>query len=152
MARISISTIIGRPPAEVWEELRHIDRHVDWMADAAEIRFTSDQREGLGTRFECDTKVGPLRTTDVMLITAWEPEAAMGVRHEGMVTGEGRFTLSPIGADRTEVRWQEELRYPLWLGGRLGERVSRPLLRAIWRGNLKRLRRRIEQPGGPTTP
>ena len=145
MAKISISTIVNRTPAEVWDDMRHIASHVEWMADAEEIRFTSDQREGVGTRFECDTRVGPLRTTDIMEITAWEPERVMGVRHDGLVTGKGAFTLSPVGTDRTEVRWQEDLRFPLWLGSRLGEQAGRPVLRAVWRHNLKRLRRRLEE-------
>jgi hypothetical protein len=148
MSRISISTIINRSPSEVWDDVRHIDSHVNWMADAYEIRFASDQQEGVGTRFECETRVGPLRTTDVMEITAWEPERRMGVRHSGVVTGEGAFTLVARSADQTEFRWEEDLRFPWWLAGRLGELVGRPVLTAIWRRNLERLRRRLD-PASP---
>ena len=69
MARIQISQVIDRTPSEVWNEMRHIERHVNWMHDAVEIRFTSDSREGIGTSFICLTKVGPFKTQDVMTIT-----------------------------------------------------------------------------------
>ena len=74
---VVVSTIIERSPTEVWEDVRHIATHVDWMQDAAEIRFLTDDREGPGTRFECDTKIGPFSLTDVMEITSWEDERRM---------------------------------------------------------------------------
>jgi uncharacterized protein YndB with AHSA1/START domain len=143
MPQISISTIIDRPPDVVWDDVRHIASHVEWMADAYEIRFRGDQREGVGTSFECETRVGPLRTTDVMEITAWDPGRLIGVRHRGLVTGEGAFTLTAVPGGRTEFRWQELLHFPWWLGGPLGERLGAPVLRAVWRRNLKRLKRRF---------
>ena len=92
-------------PVEVWAHLRDIADHVTWMADAETIRLTSAQTEGQGTTFECDTKVGPLRLTDVMEITEWEPERRMGVRHTGVVTGTGRFTLAPSARGGTILSW-----------------------------------------------
>ena len=53
-----------------------------------------------------------------MEITEWEPERAMGVRHDGLVTGTGRFTLEPLDdGRRTRFTWEEELTFPWWLGG-----------------------------------
>ena len=146
MSRIVVSIEIKRPRAEVWADVRDIASHVHWMADAAEIRFVSDQTEGVGTIFECDTRVGPLSTTDVMEITAWEEGRVMGVRHRGLVTGEGAFTLLEHGADLTEFRWEEELSFPWWLGGRIVATAASPILRAIWKRNLTKLRQRLEQP------
>jgi len=144
VALVVVSIEIDRTPEEIWADLRDIASHVHWMADAAEIRFTSERREGVGTVFECDTRVGPLRTTDVMEITSWEPAQRMGVRHKGVVTGEGEFLITSIGERRSEFRWEEDLVLPWWLGGRIGETVGRPVLAAIWRRNLTRLRERLE--------
>ncbi|MEM9562005.1 MAG: SRPBCC family protein [Actinomycetota bacterium] len=142
---MTVSTDIERSPAEVWADVRNIDTHVDWMADAVEIRFVSESREGTGTQFECDTKVGPIKLTDVMTITSWVDEQEMGVRHVGVVTGEGVFTLTPLaGGTGTRFTWHEALSFPLWLGGPIGERVAKPILGAIWRRNLTRLKRRLE--------
>lgn len=144
MSTIETSVEVAAPPAAVWAELADIGSHVDWMADAEAIRFTSASRQGEGTRFDCDTKVGPFRLVDRMEITAWEPERAMGVRHVGLVTGTGRFVLTAAGPSRTVVTWSESLTFPWWMGGPAGAWSSRPVLGHIWRGNLRRLRDRIE--------
>ncbi len=135
---------INRSPTEVWADVRDISSHVDWMADAAAIRFLTDQREGTGTRFECDTKVGPLALTDVMEITSWEDERRMGVRHVGFVEGTGEFLLRDLGDGRTEFRWEEDLIFPWWMAGPVGAFVARPVLRQIWKRNLVRLKARLE--------
>ena len=145
MAAIRVSTVIDATPADVWAYVRDISSHVEWMADAEAIRFTSDQNSGVGTTFECDTKVGPAKLTDVMEITEWDDEKVMGVRHTGIVTGTGRFTLQPAGPNRTEFRWEEELDFPKWMGGPLRNPVGGRILEAIWRRNLKRLKANVEQ-------
>jgi carbon monoxide dehydrogenase subunit G len=138
---ITVRVELDATPEQVWQVVEPIERHVDWMADAVAIRFEGDQTRGVGTRFLCDTKVGPIRLTDHMTITEWEPPAVMGVHHTGVVTGTGRFTLEPIDLGRrTRFTWSEELTFPWWLGGRLGELVGgRLVMRAIWRRNLKKL-------------
>lgn len=144
MSGIVVTVEIDRPPDEVWAALRDIADHVSWMADAVAIRFTSTRREGLGTTFECDTKIGPLTTTDVMEITSWEDGRRMGVRHTGVITGEGVFVLDATSVGGTRFRWEEELFFPWWFGGKLGTFAARPLLTLVWRRNLARLKARIE--------
>lgn len=145
MAEVTVAVEIDRTPEQVWAYVRDLASHVDWMADATEIRFLTDQREGTGTSFECDTKVGPIKLTDVMTITTWVDETEMGVRHEGFVTGVGEFTLTPTGDTGTRFSWHEDLSFPLWLGGPIGEVVAKPILTAIWKRNLKRLKTNVEQ-------
>ena len=110
------------------------------------ITFTGDQTRGVGTQFECVTKVGPIRLTDVMVITEWEPERRMGVRHEGIVTGTGVFVIEPIDLDRrTRFTWTERLDFPWFLGGPLGEAVGGSLvMKQIWKRNLRRLEAIVE--------
>jgi hypothetical protein len=129
----------------VWEVLEPIERHVDWMADAASIVFDGPSRRGPGTRFWCVTEVGPFRLIDHMEITAWEPGRLMGVRHTGIVRGDGRFTLKPIDDGRsTRFTWEERLRFPWYLGGPAGAFAAKPVLRWIWRRNLASLARLVE--------
>lgn len=143
MSRIRVERTIARPPDEVWRHLADVADHVNWMADAAEVRFTGDRREGVGTTFDCETRVGPLRTVDRMVVTEWEPGRAMGVDHRGLVTGTGRFSLSPAGED-TVLTWDEDLRFPWWLGGPVTSVAARPVLRRLWSGNLRRFSERVE--------
>ncbi len=144
MARINVDTIIERSIDDVWKDLEDVESHTSWMADAASITFRTEQTQGVGTTFECLTKVGPISLTDVMEITSWEPGRRMGVRHTGIVTGWGEFTLEALSETRTRFRWAEDLTFPLWLGGKIGEWFGKYVLAAIWRGNLKRLKTRLE--------
>lgn len=144
MGGVRTSVVIDAPPKAVWAVLEDLDSHVDWMADAAAITFTSDRRRGVGTRFDCETRIGPLRTLDRMTVTEWSPGRAMGVRHEGIVGGTGRFTLRRARGGRTTVTWKEALRFPRWAGGPVGAFVARPVLRRVWAGNLRRLKAKVE--------
>ena len=146
MAGIRVSTEIDAPPRRVWDAVADISTHVRWMADAESITFTSPATSGPGTTFDCVTKVGPISLVDSMEITRWDEGRAMGVRHAGVVTGIGEFTLgaSGPGGTRTTFGWAERLRFPWWLGGPLGALVATPVLRAIWKGNLRRLRGLVE--------
>lgn len=147
--RIDLCTEIPATPDVVWASIEQIDTHTEWMADAQRITFVGDQRRGVGTEFECLTVVGPLRTTDRMRVTEWDPGAVMGIEHRGAVSGTGRFTLEPSPRG-TRFCWSEELRFPWWLGGPVGEVVGAPVLRAVWRRNLDRLRNHvIARPGPP---
>jgi len=136
--------IIEAPPTEVWAAVEDIATHVEWMHDAVAIRFTSPQRSGVGTTFDCDTKVGPFRLVDRMEITQWEPAKTMGVRHVGLVTGTGAFTLRRAGPERTEFLWDETLVFPWWMGGPIGGRVGAVLLAQIWKRNLRGLKQLVE--------
>jgi hypothetical protein len=141
---IKVSTLIDAPAPRVWADVRQIASHVEWMDDAVAIRFTSERRQGVGTTFDCDTRVGPFRLTDRMEVSEWEDGRAIGIRHTGMVTGSGRFTLSPAPPERTRFTWQEDLKFPWWMGGSVGGLIGARVLKAVWRRNLARLRRRFE--------
>lgn len=143
MPGIAVEVVINAPVAFVWSDVEDISSHVDWMQDAAEIRFLTDRQGGVGTRFECDTVVGPFKLTDVMEITDWQHGKAMGVRHQGIVGGSGEFSLRPSGS-ATVFSWVEQLRFPWYFAGPLGAYVARPVLKAIWKGNLRRLKSRVE--------
>ena len=137
--------MIVAPVAEVWNFAEPIERHVDWMVDALSIEFISPQTRGVGTQFDCRTKIGPVRLTDRMEITEWLPPTTMGVRHAGLVAGTGRFTLTETANGSTLFSWHEDLDFPVWLGGRLGEAIGGPLvLKRVWMRNLRTLKRLVE--------
>lgn len=145
MARLTVSTVLDAPPEQVWAAVEDIGSHVDWMEDAVAIHFTSERTSGAGTTFDCETKVGPFRLTDRMEITEWAPRRAMGVRHVGLVTGSGVFRLQPKAKGRrTKFVWTERLRFPWWMGGPLGAVAAKPVLRHVWRKNLRNLKAVVE--------
>jgi uncharacterized protein YndB with AHSA1/START domain len=138
---IAVRRTIDADVETVWDALADIAAHVEWMADAERIRFTSPdgRAEGVGTTFDCDTRIGPLRLTDRMEVTEWEPERAMAVRHVGLVTGEGRFTITPTTKQRTEMTWAETLHFPWWIPGL----PAAVVLEQLWRRNLRRFERTL---------
>ena len=143
MTKVRVSVTLPATPRRVWADLRNLSSHVEWMEDAVAIRFVSGRREGVGTVFDCDTKVGPLRLVDRMEITEWKPAAVMGIRHVGLVTGNGRFTLKRR-LRGTRFVWEETLTFPWYLGGPVGSFAGSLVLRRVWRRNLRNLRRRFE--------
>ena len=56
-----------------------------------------------------------------------------------------RAARSPIDLGRrTRFTWTETLHFPWWLGGPFGAFVSKPILKRVWKGNLRRLALRFE--------
>jgi hypothetical protein len=83
-----------------------------------------------------------------MEVTEWSPGRTMGVRHVGLVTGSGRFTLRPRRRGRTRFVWSERLTFPWWLGGPVGALAATPVFHLVWRSNLRRLRGLVEDARG----
>jgi len=151
MSDVTVSIDLNATPAEVWAIVEPVEQHVDWMADAVAIRFETEQTRGVGTKFLCDTKIGPIKLVDHMEITVWTPatatqDGAMGVKHTGIVTGSGVFSIEPLaGGERTKFTWTENLDFPWYLGGRLGEIIGGKLvLGPIWKRNLRTLQALVD--------
>ncbi len=151
----------------MWADISNLASHVEWMGDANSIEFLSVQTGGPGTRMRVATRVGPFRTSDVIEVTGWDSPRVMAVSHgtaavgqgphaaeeagdggprpgreHRLFAGSGRFVLEPIDAG-TRFRWEEDIRFPWYLGGPVGAWLARPVLGAIWRRNLRRLATRF---------
>jgi uncharacterized protein YndB with AHSA1/START domain len=137
MSSVTVTVDIARPVAEVWDELSQLDRHVDWMSDAERIDFGDGPRRGVGTRMSVRTRVGPLVTTDEIIVTEWIEEETIGVVHRGLVTGTGRFLLESTSSG-TRFTWMEDITFPWYLGGGLTGWFARPVFSWIWQRNLGR--------------
>ncbi len=144
MRPITVSVDIQAPPDIVWRYVRNIASHTEWMRDAVAIRFTSPTTEGVGTTFDCDTRVGPFRLTDRMEVTEWLEGESMGIRHAGIVTGDGNFRLQAT-ADGTRFIWTERLHFPWWRGGQVAGLLSAT-------GTAPRLAQQPEAPARPCRP
>jgi carbon monoxide dehydrogenase subunit G len=146
MGPIGVDIAIPLPVEDVWNEVSRLDRHAEWMTDARSIEFLGAARSGLGTTMRVATRFGPLRTTDTIVVTAWEPPRRIEVEHRGRFTGRGAFRLEPAGPGATRFTWEEQVRFPWYLGGPLGALAARPLFRFVWRRNLERFRARLSAP------
>ena len=141
---ISVETIIEASLEEVWESVANIQSHVNWMDDAVSIDFIGDRQQGVGTTFDCETKIGPFKLTDRIEITEWVERKTIGVSHKGLVSGSGRFTLLQLDPKRTTFTWEESLVFPFWMGGPLRNPIGKRILESVWKQNLKNLKDLIE--------
>jgi hypothetical protein len=107
------------------------------MSDAESIEFEGPARRGVGTKMVVATRVGPLRTNDVMEVTGWVEGESITVEHRGLVSGDGALSVE-TAATGSLVTWTEELRFPWWLGGPVTAWFARPILKRIWLANLRR--------------
>ena len=142
--RIETSIIINKPLDAVWEEVKVMENHVNWMEDAVKIDILSENNSGIDTKMNVLTKVGPIKLTDIITVTEWKEKESIGVIHEGIVTGEGIFYLKALNESQTEFKWEETLKFPVYLGGAIGEFFGGYVLRYIWKKNLKNLNEIIE--------
>jgi hypothetical protein len=144
MITLRVQRTIEATPEQVWADISDLSTHVEWMQDAAALRFRSESRAGIGTTFECDTVVGPLRMTDTMTVTEWDRPYRIGIEHVGAAHGVGTFWIIEASATATQFIWVERISLPTWLGGAAGERFARPILAAIWGRNLDQLAARFD--------
>jgi uncharacterized protein YndB with AHSA1/START domain len=145
MARIRVTRRIDQEQTVVWAALADLASHHTWMRDAESIVFVTDQRTGVGTEMRVKTVVGPFRTIDIMEVVGWDEGRSIEVEHRGLVTGRGTLEAQSVGT-ATVVAWDETLRFPWWLGGPVTAWLARPVLAAVWRGNLRRLAESLSSP------
>ncbi len=140
---VEIHTEISVPTdrAQTWELLIDLQKQPEWMKDALSIEQLTDGPVGVGTVMRVPTQILFLRTTDRMEVTAFDPLEKWSVKHIGLVTGEGTFSLRDDEAGRgTIVHWHERLSAPLGILGRIGMTLFRPALRYQFHSDLVRFR------------
>ncbi len=142
--QVSVSVRLPLSVDAAWAKLSDLEDHVNWMADAERIEFEGEQRSGPGVVMNVLTRVGPFTTTDVIKVVDWVPPNLIGVRHTGLFTGEGKFLIDRMAPDVTLFTWQEKIFFPWWLGGPVGAAFAKPILTAIWKRNLARLKASVE--------
>jgi uncharacterized membrane protein len=149
-APVHITTTVDlRSPApQVWPYLVDWERLPRWMEEMADVRVVTDHREGVGVEAEATVRIGGLTTRDRIRVTRWEPPAVLEIAHLGWVRGTGYMELSPTDTG-SRLFWRESLVPPWGLVGAAGIRLYAPLLRRVFRRDLRRLRDLVDRPGLP---
>ncbi len=140
---VEIHTEISVPTdrEQTWELLIDLQKQPEWMKDALSIEQLTEGPVGVGTVMRVPTQIFFLRTTDRMEVTAFDPLEKWSVKHIGLVTGEGTFSLRDDDAGPgTIVHWHERLSAPLGILGRIGMTLFRPALRYQFHSDLVRFR------------
>ena len=139
---IRMSIMINAPIARVWEIAADVQRQPEWMHEMKRVEMITPGVIRVGSRGRATVRIFGISTTDDVVITQLEPPHAFGIRHEGRFTGEGLLLFSATPEGGTLINWTEYLRPPLF--ATIGGFVQRPILGAIFRSDLRHLKRLVE--------
>jgi uncharacterized protein YndB with AHSA1/START domain len=138
MLEVTVTERFELDRARLWDALADLESHREWMTDVRKLRFLTEQRSGVGTRYEIT--VGPLCVRDHIEVITWDRPRELAITHRiGPARGEGRFLLAVDDAG-TRLEWQARFELPWWAGSRLTERLGAPATRRLLTRNLGSLR------------
>lgn len=159
---------IAAPIDRVWEVLVDVPGQPRWMRDLRDIRFQTPGPLAVGTVAIGTVHMFGLSQSDPIEVTALDAPSRYAIAHLGGFRGWGEFRLVAVdGGAATHVRWREELRatpeaVPLLpalcrlpvvgprietfagLALRLADPLFAPVFMAVFRADLRRLKRLIE--------
>lgn len=125
------------PPEVVWRLITDWEHQGDWMLEARDFVITSAHREGVGVQGEATVSIGGITTRDTVRVTGWKPGRRLAIEHIGWVSGEAEMLLAPLPDGSTHLYWREQLRPPWGFLGLIGLTIFKPLMRRIFRQDLR---------------
>jgi hypothetical protein len=137
--RIEVADLMPGAREIVWDLITDWEHQDDWMLEASDFLVTSEHREGVGVEALATIRIGGIRTRDRVRVSVWEPPERLVIEHVGWVRGRGDIRLTAADLD-TRIVWLETLQAPLGIVGHLGLWLFAPLMRRIFRRDLRVLR------------
>ena len=140
---INLTIEIAAPRSAVWAYASDIARQPEWMHEMKRVEMLTPPPVQPGSRGRATVRIFGISTTDDVVITQFDPPSTFAIRHEGKFIGEGLLRFTKIDAEHTRIDWMEYLRPPLFAN--IGGFVQRPILGAIFRSDLRHLKRILEE-------
>jgi len=140
---INLNIEIAAARADVWAYASDIARQPEWMHEMKRVEMLTPPPVQPGSRGRATVRIFGISTTDDVVITQFDPPSAFAIRHEGKFAGEGLLRFTEIDVTHTRIEWMEYLRPPLFAN--IGGFVQRPILGAIFRSDLRHLKRILEE-------
>ena len=140
---INLTIEIAAPRSVVWAYASDIARQPEWMHEMKRVEMLTPPPVQPGSRGRATVRIFGISTTDDVVITQFDPPSTFAIRHEGKFVGEGLLRFTSIDESHTRIDWMEYLRPPLFAN--IGGFVQRPILGAIFRSDLRHLKRIHEE-------
>jgi carbon monoxide dehydrogenase subunit G len=135
---------IDVPTARVWDALLDWEGSSRWMVPPTTVEIMGERTNRPGMRVHAVSRLGPLRLVDHMVVTDWEPEREIRVRHVGWpLRGDGIFRVEPDGTGARFV-WVEDLVLPLGIVGELAGSLLKPLAERALAASCRNLKSTLE--------
>ncbi len=149
MFEIEEAISVGCPAAEAWAMLIDFPNVPAWEDGVLEVRQTSPGSPTVGTTLVARRAYGPWKTNVDCRITDWQDDRSVTMEILGGPTrrATARYAVEPVGDDACRVTYSGsgELRPLLvWLSP-----IIPSVGRRLVRGNLARLKHRLEEAGRP---
>jgi hypothetical protein len=157
VAVIVVEREVMRPIEAVWAVVSDVATH---RLPLTTVR-TDPGAPGVGWRFRAVSSLGPVRCTDVMVVTQWSPPGAFGatgdtgdtidtgdtagyavVKTGWVLSGWARVSLRRLAPECTRLRWEEEIVAHPHALGRLAKPVSDRAVRAMFERAVSEMVRR----------
>ena len=140
---INLTIDIAAPRSTVWAYASDIAHQPEWMHEMKRVEMLTPPPVQPGSRGRATVRIFGISTTDDVVITQFDPPSTFAIRHEGKFVGEGLLRFTEIDVTHTRIDWMEYLRPPLFAN--IGGFVQRPILGAIFRSDLRHLKRILEE-------
>jgi hypothetical protein len=140
---INLTIEIAASRSAVWAYASDIARQPEWMHEMKRVEMLTPPPVQPGSRGRATVRIFGISTTDDVVIAQFDPPSTFAIRHEGRFVGEGLLRFTEIDATHTRIDWMEYLRPPLFAN--IGGFVQRPILGAIFRSDLRHLKRILEE-------
>ena len=140
---INLTIEIAAPRTAVWAYASDVARQPEWMHEMKRVEMLTPPPIQPGSRGRATVRIFGISTTDDVVITQFDPPSTFAIRHEGRFVGEGLLRFTEIDVTHTRIDWMEYLRPPLFAN--IGGFVQRPILGAIFRSDLRHLKRILEE-------
>ncbi|GAC1324699.1 MAG: SRPBCC family protein [Mycobacteriales bacterium] len=144
MPRATASTLVAAPRATVFAYVNEWSNTTEFTHDLVTWRPVTEEKAGLGARFEAAMKMGPTTQSSTLEITRWEPGTAIGWEPRAGFSQRGLYVFADADGG-TQVALTIDFELPGGLAGRLLGKTIEPVARVNVAKTVANIKRILEQ-------
>ncbi|MDQ6650050.1 MAG: SRPBCC family protein [Actinomycetota bacterium] len=147
MPTASAGVVVDAPRQAVFAYVNEWSHATEYTHDLVKWLPLTEQKAGLGARFDAAMKMGPTTQQSTLEITRWEQDAAIGWEPRDGFSQRGLYEFAD-GAGGTAVTLTIEFDLPGGLAGRLLGKTIEPVARQNVAKTVEKLKRAVEEQVG----